>query len=186
MKTSSAGLLCCVPQAGIEFGNKECILIQLSSSARLHWPSVTSLCGHLGIMQAGSRKAHGKATFDAMCLVGQVLQQAENSVAMICLRPQTLNSRISRLVKTYHHLLSRAPVSGRGMWVSSQSRQFYSVAAVRAAGSRRSVAHHACFSGTDARHHVSPSGGGPLSISLRWCGFLGAQFVQSLLFAVVC
>ena len=71
--------VCSVHQAGIEFGNKECILIQLSSSARLHWPSVTSLCGHLGIMQAGSRKAHGKATFDAMCLVGQVLQQAENS-----------------------------------------------------------------------------------------------------------
>ena len=30
-------------------------------------------------MQAGSRKAHGKATFDAMCLVVEVLQQAENS-----------------------------------------------------------------------------------------------------------
>ena len=30
-------------------------------------------------MQAGSRKAHGKARFDAMCLVVEFLQQAENS-----------------------------------------------------------------------------------------------------------
>ena len=30
-------------------------------------------------MQAGSRKAHGKATFDAMCLVVEVHQQAEDS-----------------------------------------------------------------------------------------------------------
>ena len=102
----SAGLLCSVHQAGIEFGNKECILIQLPSSARPHWPSVTSLCGHLGIMQAGSRKDHGKATFDAMCLVVEVLQQAENSGGYDLAASPTLKSRIFRLVKTYHQSLS--------------------------------------------------------------------------------
>ena len=138
-------------------------------------------------MQAGSRKAHGKATLDSMCLAVEVHPQAEDSggydldAAPVA---EELDFLISEDVPS--GVVAALLCLGGGMLALSQSRPFYSVAAVRGAGSRRSVAHYPLSSGMFVSHHVSRSGGGLVSWPRRWTGLLEVQFVQSLLFAMVC
>ena len=127
----------------------------------------TSLFEHLAGMQASLRKAHTKRPFwrnASRCgapLKGFGLWWLWSECVP---RPQRAWCPVQwrRNIRRCH----LAPVSWRGTRGFSQSRQFESATAARAAHSWRNVAHHPWSSGLHVRHHVSRSGRGTVSCVL--------------------
>ena len=112
------------------------------------------------------KKSPRQATFDAMCLVVELHQKAEDSGGFDLDASPDSEELDLQFTEDAPSKVVTALLCLGGDTGFSQSRQFASEVAVRAAGSWRCVAHHPCSSGMHVRHHVPRSGGGFVSCAL--------------------